>query len=308
VDEGVPEQCDGEDNDCDGVVDNGFMCIPGTEEVACTTICGTEGLGTCTDSCGPAPVAECTPPAEVCNWIDDDCDGVADPNMLQRASSEASRVYTQSSMGTPTHAQVAVLPRPQGGAWWLYRSQNVEEYPSSLRVFELSAVGEPINSRNVELSSGTLHFTAAAQGDWIAVLSTQVPSFNELRNDSYRLKLQLFRAADWNPVGSIDLVSNVDDDDDYLDFDDHNDCGFVRPVRVSVAEGAEGEVYVAALSVEAPAVKGTGGCSDAVTYRLRTATFLPGSNVTQHPFITIPTNYGDSRAFDLARVPCRNGW
>ncbi|HEY3354847.1 MAG TPA: putative metal-binding motif-containing protein, partial [Polyangia bacterium] len=72
------EVCNGVDDDCDGVADNGFACVRGAAGIPCTTTCGSTGTGTCTASCTvPAPAA-CTPPAEVCNGVDDDCDGVID--------------------------------------------------------------------------------------------------------------------------------------------------------------------------------------------------------------------------------------
>ena len=54
---GVVELCNGLDEDCDGVVDNGVL-----------NRCG---------ACGPEPV-------ELCNGLDDDCDGVVDNGVLNR--------------------------------------------------------------------------------------------------------------------------------------------------------------------------------------------------------------------------------
>ena len=71
------EVCNGLDDDCVSGPDNGFACVRGTS-VPCTTTCGTAGTGTCTTSCGIPPAASCTPPAEVCNGLDDDCVGGPD--------------------------------------------------------------------------------------------------------------------------------------------------------------------------------------------------------------------------------------
>jgi cysteine-rich repeat protein len=72
---GPTELCNGLDDDCDNVVDNGFACVAGAT-LDCVTTCGSQGKGVCTGTC--ALPATCTPPAEVCNGVDDDCDGVAD--------------------------------------------------------------------------------------------------------------------------------------------------------------------------------------------------------------------------------------
>ncbi|MCA9536226.1 MAG: putative metal-binding motif-containing protein [Myxococcales bacterium] len=71
------EVCDGADNDCNGVVDNGFACQQGAS-VSCSTSCGTVGTGACTSGCQFPTAASCTPPAETCDAIDQDCDGRID--------------------------------------------------------------------------------------------------------------------------------------------------------------------------------------------------------------------------------------
>lgn len=63
-----PEECNGEDDDCDGGIDEGRF--------PCATICG-EGWGFCVEQ----QIVDCnatTPGEERCNFEDDDCDGEVD--------------------------------------------------------------------------------------------------------------------------------------------------------------------------------------------------------------------------------------
>ena len=68
-----PEECNGEDDDCDGEVDEDFDCTLG-EEGTCTTECGSEGRQICMPGC----TWWCQAQGEVCNGSDDDCDEECD--------------------------------------------------------------------------------------------------------------------------------------------------------------------------------------------------------------------------------------
>jgi len=70
------EECNGLDEDCSGVADDGPLmeCAVG-ESVECTTECGGIALTLCGNECR---IDSCPPPAESCNFVDDDCDGAID--------------------------------------------------------------------------------------------------------------------------------------------------------------------------------------------------------------------------------------
>ncbi|MFN3198937.1 MAG: vWA domain-containing protein [Bradymonadia bacterium] len=84
-----PERCDGVDNNCNGVVDEGCDCRSGDErpcgqdQGACqsgTQICQNDGTWSdCQGAVGPSP--------EVCDGVDNDCDGIID--RLERTCSTA---------------------------------------------------------------------------------------------------------------------------------------------------------------------------------------------------------------------------
>jgi putative metal-binding protein len=82
------ESCNKHDDDCDGIVDNGFerdgaLCFYKGAQGACRTQgkwhCGDDGKSSRCD----APVVEPIP--ETCNGIDDDCDGPVDEDSIPSA-------------------------------------------------------------------------------------------------------------------------------------------------------------------------------------------------------------------------------
>ncbi len=83
---GASDVCNGIDDDCDGTIDNGCTCVDGT-----TRSCGPAAVGICapgTQRCIGGVWAECvgdvTAQAEVCNGLDDDCNGTVDNGVKTR--------------------------------------------------------------------------------------------------------------------------------------------------------------------------------------------------------------------------------
>ncbi len=82
------EQCDGVDDDCDGVVDNGGACVNGDTQPFDGGPPNTRNVGGCaggTQTCvngmwSPDCVGDVVPQAEICNGDDDDCNNAVDDN------------------------------------------------------------------------------------------------------------------------------------------------------------------------------------------------------------------------------------
>ena len=105
----VEERCDQIDNDCDGKVDEDFDLFTDHENCGgCGTLCTAVSLigeceaGRCVYICGtpPQPTSlerclelECTPRVEVCDGLDNDCDGQADEEAVSYTHLRAQRPY-----------------------------------------------------------------------------------------------------------------------------------------------------------------------------------------------------------------------
>ena len=99
----VPETCNSVDDDCDGTTDEGFVlgqpCTVGVGQCQASgsTVCSTDGSGTV---CSVAPG---TPSAEICDGLDNDCDGATDEGgifsgYLQPVNADGTSIFNLKSV------------------------------------------------------------------------------------------------------------------------------------------------------------------------------------------------------------------
>jgi len=113
-------ECDPGWSDCDGDLVTGCETpIDCQEGAPCQTTCGSDGTVDCTDVCASAGEPVCLTPVEICNVMDDDCDGVCDQGPLPGCRVGVHRSYSP----TLAHYYTTDLAAAQSGDFSL-ESEN----------------------------------------------------------------------------------------------------------------------------------------------------------------------------------------
>ncbi len=111
------EICDGIDNNCNGLVDDGIASLS----------CGVGACRRTVSACVHATSQTCTPgspSAEICNGVDDDCDGMTDEACIGTITCPAdasmfagdTRSFSVTTMGMLRNFNWSVVSGPTGGA------------------------------------------------------------------------------------------------------------------------------------------------------------------------------------------------
>lgn len=221
------ETCNGADDDCDGECDEGNQCCAGAI-VECTTDCGTTGTQMCQSDCRLP--TECTPPREICNERDDDCDDVIDEPDELRLTDAVS--FSQSP-------SLAWNGSEYGVAWTDNRNATEETiYDFDVYFARIDASGALIPGSEVQLTSG---INQSAYPSLLWVRDEWVVAFTDDRSDRYEIYLARLDASgaliDENRISDADEANSTITDIAATDtgfaviWNDRRDAGVLELTR-----------------------------------------------------------------------------
>jgi len=191
------ETCNGADDDCDTLCDNGFACCRGTSQ-SCTASCGSTGTRTCSSSCA---WGSCTPPTEVCgNGVDDDCDSMIDEGCGSCGICPGAAVVTAPggrysvTLGAPTHTgscggagSEAYLSFTLTAASDVFIATHGAGIDTVVYVRSCECTGTEVgcNDNADGLTTSALHLTSVAAGSYNVLIDTKAPMSASFNVDIY---------------------------------------------------------------------------------------------------------------------------
>ncbi len=179
------ELCDGIDNDCDKEVDEGCLCIDGDKQPCYEGDPTTAGIGVClagTQTCDVtgtfgACEGQVLPSAEVCNGLDDNCDGNLDEGFgTITCGIGACQVTVDACFKGMTNTCVPLAPSPKEACDGTDDNCNgeVDEGCSCIDGQEQSCYTGPNGTENIGVcKAGT---QTCVNGMWTSCMGAVVPS------------------------------------------------------------------------------------------------------------------------------------
>ena len=162
--EGLPEVCNGLDNDCDGLVDNNLpleLCYTGDPETLAFGECRA-GMIECVSG-QRVCLHQKTPTTEICDGLDNDCDGLIDEELSDTLdlffiidgsgsmgtffddSIATAHTVAGAMQDTNTLCGAATFPGPRIEGTWVYTTMKVISDLTDTATFQ----GEIINATDV---------------------------------------------------------------------------------------------------------------------------------------------------------------
>ncbi len=251
---------------------------------------------------GSAPA--CVPAAEVCNLIDDSCDGRVDENLWSPLSATGTRVWTgtSSTQHALDWAQVAFAPTSDGGGWLVYGGNNgAFGYSGDARAAKLDATGTPTGDEVPLGIKGA--WSANARGGKLAILYQTQEAYD---TQSVFLRVFAVDASALIPMGEPLLILENRDPDENLG----DDSLPAFPVGVALLIDKQGALHALTMASKSA----INGSQTVYPTQLRIASLAHDSKWT----LSLPRQLSQQNLFFFAGlsaaaaraapIPCRDEW